>query len=169
MKAILRASLFLLALSSIALGQQDTGWTKMNWLIGHWVGEGNGVPGQGSGWFSLLPDLGEKILIRKSHSEYPATKDKPLIIHDDLMIVHHAGGDQPDQADYFDNEGHAIHYAIGYSRRSVVFTSQATTSAPIFRLTYDPVDNETLSVTFEMSQDGRVFKTYTEGRCRRKQ
>lgn len=169
MKTTINAlAIVLLGITSMSFGQQDTTWQKWNWLVGDWVGEGSGAPGQGGGWFSLQPDLNGKILVRRNHSEYPAKKDKPAISHDDLMIVYldHAG--QPDKAIYFDNESHTINYAITCLEKSIVFTSNKVPSMPVFRLTYAPLDKDTLSVKFEMSQDGESFRTYTEGKCTRK-
>lgn len=161
-------AVYLSLFGSISFAQQDTAWNRWNWLIGEWVGEGSGVPGQGGGWFSLLPDLNEKILLRKNHSEYPATKDKPKIVHDDLMIVYPDNPGQAEKAIYFDNEGYTINYEITYSGSSIVFTSKKAGKSPIFRLTYVPLDEETLNVKFEMSPDGEQFHTYTEGKCRKK-
>ncbi len=159
--------IFLLILASCSLAQQDTAWQKWNWLIGEWVGEGNGVPGQGSGEFSLQPDLDGKVLIRRSHSEYPATKDKPLVVHDDLMIISPVSSSQPEKANYFDNEGHTIDYSATHTDSSIVFNS-INPKMPLFRLTYVLLDKNTIDVIFEMSTDGQHYKKYTEGKCRRK-
>jgi len=166
--AIMALAIGICGLSSKSYGQQDTTWQKWNWLIGDWVGEGSGVPGQGGGWFSLQPDLGGKILMRKNHSEYLATKDKPEIIHDDLMIVYLDNAGQPAGAIYFDNEGHVINYAIAYRERSIIFTGNRVQKMPVFRLTYAPLANDSIAVKFEMSGDGNTFRTYTEGKCIRK-
>ncbi len=72
--------------------------------MGEWVGSGQ--PGQGGGTFSFKPDLDQKILVRKSHSEYPASANKPEIIHDDLMVVYLDNPENRNKAIYFDNEGH---------------------------------------------------------------
>lgn len=167
-RTIMALAIFLLGLTSVSYGQQDTTWEKWNWLIGDWVGEGSGAPGQGIGWFSLQPDLGGKILVRKSHSEYPATKEKPLIIHNDFMVVYLDYGGQPSKAIYFDNEGHVIDYSVTYSERSIVFTSSKIQNVPVFRLTYVLLDKETVDVKFGISQDGEHFLTYTEGKCKKK-
>jgi hypothetical protein len=153
---------------SMSSGQQDAAWSKWNWLIGEWVGEGSGQPGQGGGTFSLQPDLNGKILVRKNHAEYPATKDKPKIVHDDLMVVYRDEAAQPGKAIYFDNEGHTIEYSVTHAENSVVLISDKVSNMPVFRLTYVPLDKDTISVKFEMSQDGANFKVYTEGKCRRK-
>jgi hypothetical protein len=148
-------------------GQQNSTWDKWNWLIGEWVGEGSGQTGQGSGAFSMKPDLDNKILIRKNHSEYPANEKRPQIIHDDLMIVYLDILGSPSKAIYFDNEGHIINYNITYSEKTIVLTSDKTNNLPIFRLTYTLLDNDTINVKFEMSQDGEKFSIYTQGICKK--
>ena len=168
MKAGIAIALCCFGLITMSRAQQDSTWDGWNWLIGEWVGEGSGVPGQGSGGFSLLPDLDGKILVRKNHSEYPATKDKPAIIHDDLMIVYLENSRAPNDAIYFDNEGHTIKYVITYPENNIVFTSGKSEAAPVFRLTYIPIEKDYIDVKFEMSRDGVKFTMYTEGKCRKK-
>lgn len=165
---IVALSIALLCMTTTSFGQQDTTWNKWDWLVGDWVGEGSGMPRQGGGWFSLQPDLDGKILVRKNHAEYPATNSKVQMTHDDLMIVYLDYAGKPSKAIYFDNENHVINYAITYSEKSIVLTSDKIQNFPIFRLTYISLDKETISVKFEMSQDGEKFQTYVEGRCSRK-
>jgi hypothetical protein len=153
---------------TIAWGQQDTTWKQWQWLLGNWVGVGSGAPGQGSGWFSLHPDLGGTILMRKNHAEYPPARGKPGTIHDDIMIVYHSGAAGPDRAIYFDNEGHTIAYTIAYGDSSIALTSETVEDRPVFRLKYSALDPETVDVAFQMSRDGETFTTYTEGKCRRR-
>ena len=151
-----------------SFSQQTLSWDKWNWLIGEWVGEGSGIPGQGGGSFSFNFDLEKNILVRKSHSEYPAAKDKPEIIHNDLMVVYPEGTGTPGKAIYFDNEGHVIHYAISYTDKSIQFTSDKNNNSPIFRLTYTLVDKSSVNVKFEMSKDEEKFITYIEGKSKKK-
>ena len=70
----------------IVISQPAADWSKLQHLTGHWVGEGNGKPGQGTGGFSFQPDLGGNILVRKSHTEFPATSDRPATTHDDFKM-----------------------------------------------------------------------------------
>jgi len=67
---------------------QGRAWAPLAFLLGVWLGEGGGDPGQGTGWFSFLPDLQGKILVRKNHADYPASADWPAFAHDDLLIVY---------------------------------------------------------------------------------
>jgi hypothetical protein len=154
-------------LSMPCAGQQVTKWDKWSFLIGEWRGEGSGQPGQGGGSFSFAFDLDKNVLIRKSHSEYPATETKPKIIHDDLMIVYSDAANSPLKAVYFDNEGHVINYSVKYSEESITLTSDKIANVPVFRLTYTFIDNNTVDTKFEMSQDGEKFMTYIEGKSRK--
>jgi hypothetical protein len=153
---------------SAAWAQHETPWVQWQWLLGEWVGEGSGQPGQGSGWFSLAPDLDGNILVRKNHAEYPATKDKPRIVHEDLMIISPAGHGRPAKAVYYDNEGHLIEYGIAQSDTSVTFTSSRLSNVPVFRLIYAKRPGGKINVSFQAAQDGEHFQTYTDGECRRK-
>ncbi|OWK74405.1 hypothetical protein CBW16_03070 [Flavobacteriaceae bacterium JJC] len=164
MKTKLLFTIAFFAFFTSCFGQQSTSWNQWNWLIGEWKGEGKGEPGKGGGTFSFKPDLDQKIIIRKSHSEYPATEKKPKIIHDDLMIVYSDFTGNAAKAIYFDNEGHTIHYSITYPEKSIVLTSDKMPNVPMFRLTYTLLNNGAVNTKFEMSQDGEKFMTYIEGK-----
>jgi len=164
----MRTKLFLLVVFSLLIStsfaQQNSPWKDWSWLMGEWRGEGGGQPGQGGGTFSFKTDLDGKILIRKSHSEYPAAGNSPATIHDDLMIVSLNFSGNPTKAIYFDNEGHTISYAITYAPNTIVLTSEKIQSMPVFRLTYTLLDKQMVNTKFEMSQDGEKFMTYVEGK-----
>lgn len=144
---------------------------SLDFLVGSWRGEGGGQPGQGGGWFTFKPDLGGRVLVRRSHSEYPAAGDRPAVVHDDLMIVYPAAEAGAIAATYFDNEGHVIGYRVEVGRdgRQAVFLSEPAPAAPRFRLTYDRVAEDVVDVTFEIAHTGApdTFKTYVTGRSKR--
>ena len=156
-----------IAMTTSSTAQTNT-WDKCKWLIGDWVGEGSGKPGEGKGWFSLKEDLSGKVLVRKNHSEYPAANGKPETIHDDLMIIYTDNNGDPSKAVYFDNERHTINYSISYTGTTIIFMSDKIPNAPVFRLTYTAINTDTVDIKFEMSQDGEKFMTYTDGKCSRK-
>jgi hypothetical protein len=167
MKAKLLLIIALCGFISICSGQENSAWNKWNWLIGDWRGEGSGQPGQGSGTFSFFFDLDKNVIVRKSHSEYPATASKQLIIHDDLMIIYPDPANSLDKAIYFDNEGHTIIYTVSYLEKSIVLTSNKIPDTPVFRLVYTLLDNEAVNTRFEMSQDGDKFMLYVEGKSKK--
>jgi hypothetical protein len=168
------AAPLLVFLLPLALSAQpakvDPRWTPLEFLIGNWVGEGGGGPGQGSGGFSFLPDQNGAVLIRRNFANYPATKDKPAISHTDLMIVYRDSGATQPRAIYFDDEEHTIHYAVEPSSdgNSVQFVSDAVPSQPRYRLTYRKTGPDRVSIQFEIASDGQKFSTYINASARRK-
>jgi hypothetical protein len=168
MKTRLLLAILFSGLLNSGFSQHNISWDKWDWLTGEWIGEGSGIPGQGGGSFSFTFDLDKKILVRKSHSEYPATTSKSATIHDDLMIIYPDNTGTPGKAIYFDNEKHVIQYSITNSDKSIRFISDEKAVAPVFRLTYTYVDDFTVNTKFEMSQDGVTFLTYVEGKSKKK-
>ncbi len=148
-------------------GQQNPGWEPWNFLIGTWKGTGKGEPGKGGGTFSFTYDLDQNILVRKSHSEYPATAQKPKTVHDDLIIIYPDSTGVPAKAIYFDNEKHVIHYSVTCRDESIIFTSQKNGNTPVFRLTYTPIKPGKINTLIEWSQNGTTFMTYVEGKSTR--
>ncbi len=65
-----------------------------------------------------------------------------------------------------------IHYAVGLLEdpSSVQFVSDASPSAPRFRLTYRKTGSDAVRVTFEIAPAGKPesFASYLEGSARRK-
>jgi hypothetical protein len=163
-------SLVLLAWISplgIKAQQNPVSWDRIRWLTGNWIGEGKGEPGSSEGSFTFRFDLDQNILVRNSHSEYPATADRPAMKHDDFMVVYSNGSGIPDRAMYWDNEGHVIEYVLNTTDSSAVFQSAKLGNGPVFRLSYIRLAEDRANVRFEMSRDGKSFLTYVEGKCRR--
>ena len=155
-----------MAISTVLIAQSapTNNWT---WLIGTWKGEGDGQPGKGSGTFTFAYDLDNKVITRKSHSDYPATDDKPAVIHNDLMVVYGSANGNPTKAIYFDNEAHTINYTVTYADKKIILLSDKIKGQPVFRLTYTMLDAETANTKFEMSADGEKFTTYVEGKSKK--
>ena len=166
--------LFAILAASSGLGQPEKTegpWAQLSFLIGEWTGEGGGQPGQGSGTFSFLPDLNQKILVRKNRSDYPATKDRPAFTHTDLMLIYREPGAIRLRAIYFDTEDHVIHYTVEPSSdgQVVQFIGDASPANPRFRLTYRKTGADTLSIRFEIAMPAKpdAFTTYIEATARR--
>jgi hypothetical protein len=155
-----------------ALASADSDpWKPYRFLVGHWMGEGGGEPGKGSGEFSFTLDLQEKVLVRRNRADFPAAQGRPAFSHEDLMVIYRGAGDRPDKAIYFDSEGHVIHYTATFSQdqRSLTFLSDAAPAGPRFRLSYTQSDGGLLRIKFEIAPPGHpdAFKTYLEGSARR--
>ncbi len=146
--------------------------SPLHFLLGEWIGEGEGAPGEGSGGFTFAPDLQGKVLVRTNYAEYPATAERPAFRHDDLMIVYADPQGTGSRAMYFDSEGHVIAYAVEESREplKVLFVSDAISGTPRYRLTYTATGPDSLDLTFEVAPPGEpeAFATYITARARRK-
>jgi hypothetical protein len=147
--------------------QQKDPWEKWNYLIGEWVGEHNGQPGQGEGKFSFQRDLDGKILIRKSRTVFPATANSAEIMHDDLLVIYMDSGDNAQEAIYFDNEGHTIKYKVSFTDKSIILTSDKSANSTRFRFTYTIIDTNTVNASFEMASPAapEEFKMYLSGKA----
>jgi len=159
--------------TTISIGQPaelDRRWDGYRFLLGAWVGEGTGSPGQGTGEFTFAFDLGKHILQRKNVASYPATKDRPAFTHEDLMIVFFERGSA--RAVYFDNEDHVIRYAVSVSAdsASVTFLSDSLPSTPRFRLTYTRGGADRVAIAFDIAPPNAqgTFSRYIQATARRK-
>jgi hypothetical protein len=160
--------LLIVAMLLCSLGTNAQDWGPLQFLIGHWSGEGsNADRGSGVGGFSFTPDLQGKILLRKNFAAYQETNGKPGYWHDDLMIVYHDAATDGLRAIYFDSEEHLIHYSIKPSGSSVVFLSEGPQDTPRFRLTYSSAGLDRLKVKFEIASPGKDFATYIEASAHR--
>lgn len=166
---------YLIAIGTIFIGRglltsaepPASSWDQWRPLIGEWQAVGKGNPGEGAGGFSFAFDLQNKVLVRKSHTEYPTAQGRPAFSHDDLMVVYADEAAHTFRADYFDNEGHVIRYAAKFSpdSKTLTFVSDPAPSQPNFRLTYLKNPDDTLGIKFEIAPPNAPdkFKVYVEG------
>jgi hypothetical protein len=145
-------------------------WFAFQFLLGEWVGQGGGAPGQGSGSLIFQFDLQQQVLLRRNHVEFPAVQGQPAFAHDDLTVIF------PDasgilQASYFDNEGHVIKYTVDVTEdgKMITLISEPVPSSPRFRTTYLKVKAETMTIRFEIAPPDKPdeFTIYTEGTAAR--
>ncbi len=145
-------------------------WHAWHFLMGEWIGDGNGEPGQGAGGFSFSIELQGRILVRHNYANYPATKDRPAFRHNDLMVIYKDAGST--KADYFDNEGHVIHYLVDFSgdSSSIIFISAESDSEPRYRLTYAEKKGDTLSLSFDIAPPAKPeeFRQYISAAAHKK-
>jgi hypothetical protein len=168
-----RIAIILLLATTVALAQElpKDRWVEWQPFLGTWEGGGGGAPGQGSGSFTLMPELQGAVLVRHSYAQYPATKEKPAYRHDDLMVIYPDPRSRLTRADYWDNEGHAIHYLVefGDGGRKLVMTSDPAQPGPRYRLTYAKTGDNDLKLTFEVAPAAapEKFATYVEATAKR--
>jgi len=137
-------------------------WSAWQPLVGHWVADAS--PDGAVGGFSFTPDLQKRVLVRKNVADYPKTK----LHHEDLMVVYQDAG--ATRADYWDNEGHVIHYVVTISDggKKYTFVSEAQPGRPRFRFTYSMTGASTVALTFDIAPPGGEFKQYIQATAHKK-
>jgi hypothetical protein len=152
--------------------ETPSGWAPFEYLLGDWVGEDGGQPGQGTGEFSFHLDLQNHILVRKNYAAYPPANGRPAFRHDDLMVVYRESENSPLKAVYFDSEGHVIHYSVVVSsdQKTIEFVSDVLPSSPRYRFTYVKTGSDHVALKFEIAPPGKAdaFATYIEAKAKRK-
>jgi len=157
--------------ASFAQSGSSQRWKDWEFLLGEWVGEGSGKPGEATGGFSFQRELDGQVLMRKNRADYPAHGQRPATSHEDLMVIYPKSAGKGTRAIYFDNEGHVINYSVAFSndKKVLTFLSDEGVPGPRFRLTYTKVSDGVVEVAFEMAPPGRQeFTPYTKGTARRK-
>jgi hypothetical protein len=141
----------------------------LGFLIGEWRPEGAGQPGVATGTATFALGLQGRVITRKSFAAYPASPGKAAYRHDDLMIIY-AADSTTVRADYFDNEGHVIHYRVTSAADSqATFVSEIEAAAPRYRLTYTLTPDSLLKGRFEIAPPGKpdAFAEYLAWTSRR--
>jgi hypothetical protein len=141
-------------------------WSAWRPLAGEWVADVDPKDGA-TGAFSLVPELQGHVLVRRNFAQYP--KGHPRAgRHEDLMVVYHAG--PATRADYYDSEGHVIHYGVTVEGRRFLFVSDLAAGQPRFRLTYVLTSPSTVALTFEVAAPGKpdAFAPYITATAHRR-
>ena len=167
MKKMLCVLGLLAAIGARAQGTDEV-WKPFQFVMGDWVGAGAGKPGEATGGFSLKPDLGDKILVRRNLNQYPDRDGGARVTHEDLMVIYPAQGGSPFRAEYFDNEGHVIHYKVTIGENRLEFLSDGPAAGPRFRLTYERKPDDTVGIDFAIAPPNQEFHPYLTGTVKRK-
>ena len=159
--SIVLGTLALALAGSAAMASEPKELQPFAFLIGEWPAAGGGQPGSGKGSAVFTRSLQDRVIVRTNYADYPAQEGKPASRHDDFMILYASGGGV--RADYYDNEGHVIRYAVSSpAPGQAVFVSEPGSGEPKFRLTYKLTSESSLDGTFEIAPPGSqdAFKPY---------
>jgi hypothetical protein len=162
------AVLMLVGLSSVQAQQPrpTNEWKDFDFVIGEWTWVGGGQPGQAKGLSTFRPELDGTVLVRKTHLDYAASKERAAFAHDDLLYVYHDPADSSLRAIFFDREGHVIRYAatVASSGNSIEFLSDAAPAGTRCRMTYARTGPDSATEKFEIAPPGKPadFAAYVE-------
>lgn len=164
----MRALALSLLVPGLALAAPPAPFASLAFLVGEWTATGGGgKPGEAiGGGFSLRPDLGGAVLVRRNRAEYaPRQREARGQVHEDLMVIYSEGGAL--RAVYFDAEGHVIRYAVTAGAGRAAFESEPA-PGPRFRLIYEKKGEGEVSVAFLVAPPGREFQVYAAGVAKRR-
>jgi len=149
-----------LLVGSAARAAEPSEFRPFAFLVGEWTASGEGRPGSGAGTAVFSLSLQDRVIVRTSYAEYPATGGKPASRHDDLMVIYASPAGV--RADYYDSEGHVIRYNVrSPTPGQAVFLSEPAAGEPTYRLTYKLASNDALDGEFEIAAPGtEIFKSY---------
>jgi hypothetical protein len=136
-------------------------WKAWAPLLGTWEAEAK-APTDPKGGFTLGAELGGRVLVRHNRADYPATAKSPAFSHDDLLVMSQENGQT--LAEYWDNEGHVIHYRASVEGQVFTMVSDAVAGQPRFRFTYTLKDPKTLAISFSIASPDapQIFKPYID-------
>ncbi len=152
----------------VAAAPQPDPWVPLRFLVGTWKSEGGGgKPGDVvGGGFTFAIELDGKVAVRRSRSEIaPRTGEARGTVHEDLTVIAPKGKGL--QAWTWDNEGHAIRYAVRSEAGIVIFESESGAPGPRFRLAYARRGADQVEISFSIAQPGKPFAPYVSGLARR--
>ena len=139
----------------------------LGFLLGTWETLDDSEGSTGKATFEAA--LGNRVMLRKSYSHTPASARGPASYHEDLMVIA-AGEAGAIRADYYDNEGHVIRYAVTTpAPGTAVFVSDPIAGQPRYRLSYTSASNGNVNGEFAIAPPGNpdAFKAYLVWETRR--
>jgi len=146
-------------------------WKDFEFLFGEWTWTGGGQPGQGQGVSTFGPELEGTVLVRKTHLDYAATKERAAFSHDDLLYIYHDPQDNSLRAIFFDGGDHVIRYAVTVAPggNSIEFLSDAAPAGTTCRMSYARAGADAVTEKFEIAPPGKPndFATYVEFNAKR--
>ena len=141
---------------------------EVAFLFGEWAARGDTELGAAEGVCSFTPEIGNRIVVRRSWVKYSSGRAAGTR-HEDLLIIYAEDMDSRLRAVFFDGEGHVIHYNVTVpSPNEAVFESEPSQPGPKYRLTHTVTD-KTLETRFEVAPPGQSkYQTYVSGSATRK-
>ena len=165
------AALLLLACDVPNIRADEDHWADFRFLMGSRVSEAK--PEQGSGSFSLEPDLEGNVLVRRNSAQVPTGKQGAFAKHEDLMVIYPARGAKQFRAELLRQRRarDPLWRQPVAGEKGLVFLSESAAAGPRFRLTYTKLAGDKVSTSFEIALPGHPeqFRMYLQGIVKRKE
>jgi len=149
-------------------------WTNLNFLIGSWQGVGSGQAGNSNVERSYQLILNDKFLEVRNKSTYPPQSQNPQgEVHEDLGLISFDKTRKTFILRKFHVEGFVNQYVMDYlspDGKMFVFTSESIENIPAgwrARETYQVVNSDDFTETFELAAPGKDFELYVRSQCKR--
>ncbi len=174
MKKILFTLIFTPTLLFGQMTKQDSVWLPLKSLIGKWTGESEGQPGKGKYERSYELVLNKKFIEVKNKSTYPPSANKPKgEIHEDHGFISYDRSRKTFVLRQFHTEGFVNQYktdSISPDGKTIVFISESIENIPSgfrARETYQIINNDEFTETFELAEPGKEFEVYSKAVLKR--
>lgn len=149
-------------------------WRSLGWFEGQWVGQEQGLPGNGRGRRCYAPVMGERFLFMRSASHFPPQRGYPDdALHAQWQIFSRDQDEQRILLRRFGSGGGVVTFVLdtAASRSDrFVFESASFDQAPGTahgRLTLFIGRNDSFREQLELGAHANVLEKVTEGRWRR--
>lgn len=150
-------------------------WAPLRYLVGSWVGTGNGQPGLSKVQREYRLVLNDKFLHVQNRSVYdPQPKNPKGETHEDWGMISFDKSRKQFVMRQFHVEGFVNQYvntSTSADGKTIVFTSESIENIPAgfrARETYKILGPDEFTEVFEIAEPGKEFEVYGEGHFKRK-
>jgi hypothetical protein len=149
-------------------------WTNLNFLVGSWQGTGLGKSGNSQVERSYRFVLNGKFLEVRSKSTYPPQDRNPQgEIHEEVGLISYDTLRKTFIFRQFHVEGFVNQYVLDYlapDGQTIIFTTESIENIPSgwrARETYQLVNPDEFTETFELAAPAKEFEVYSTTRLKR--
>lgn len=167
----------LLLVPALAFGQlskQDSVWLPFKPMMGTWTGTSEGQPGKGIYERSYSQVLNKKFIEVRNKSTYAPSANNPKgEVHEDHGFISYDKSRKTFVLRQFHIEGFVNQYVLesrSTDGKTLVFVSESIENIPKgyrARETYQIVNENEFTETFELAEPGKEFQLYSKAVLRR--
>jgi len=161
-------------ISQAQMTRQDSIWMPFKVFVGKWAGDSDGQPGKGKYERSYEIIFNKKFIEVKNKSSYSPSQHNPKgEVHEDRGFISYDKARKTFVMRQFHIEGFVNQYkieSVSPDGKTIVFISESIENIPTgfrARETYQIVNENEFTETFEMAEPGKEFEVYSKAILRR--